>query len=210
MPRIRTQFICKLAAVASLLAVAAGLMAQTSRITAAIDNSRRVTLTGHLHPLARPEYDGGAADPSTKLTFLTLLLKPSAGQRSDLAQLLAEQQDPTSPNYHRWLTPEQYADRFGVSSDDLAKIKNWLEQQGLQVTGVARGRNWVSFNGTVGQVQQAFQTEIHQYNVKGQMHIANTADPSVPAAIGAVVSGVRGLNDFHLRPLLKPRSAAPA
>jgi uncharacterized protein (TIGR03437 family) len=210
MPRIRTQFICKLAAVASLLAVAVGLMAQTSRITAAIDNSRRVTLTGHLHPLARPEYDGGAADPSTKLTFLTLLLKPSAGQRSDLAQLLAEQQDPTSPNYHRWLTPEQYAGRFGVSSDDLAKIKSWLEQQGLQVIGVARGRNWVSFNGTVGQVEQAFQTEIHQYNVKGQMHIANTADPSVPAAIGAVVSGVRGLNDFHLRPLLKPRSAAPA
>ncbi len=185
-------------------------MAQPTRITAVIDNSHRVTLAGHVHPLARPEFDRGAADPSLALSSLTLQLKPSASQQSDLAQLLAGQQNPSSPDYHRWLTPEQYADRFGLSSTDLATVKAWLEQQNLKVTGVARARNWISFSGTVGQVQQAFQTQIHQFSVNGQTHIANVTDPSVPAALAVVVSGVRGLHDFRLHPLSKPRSSMPA
>jgi len=81
---------------------------------------------------------------------LGLVLKPSASQQSDLDQLLAAQQDPASPDYHHWLTPEEYADRFGASPDDISKITQWLNQQGFHVTGVARARNWISFNGTAG------------------------------------------------------------
>jgi uncharacterized protein (TIGR03437 family) len=218
MPKIRSHFIHKPAAAianGALLAVALSFlpgraMAQPSRVTSVIDNSRRVALNGHVHPLARPEFDRGAVDPSTALTSLAIQLKSSASQQSDLTRLLAEQQDPSSPNYHRWLTPEQYADRFGLSSGDLDQIKAWLVQQNLKVTGVARARNWISFSGTVGQVEQAFQTQIHQFNVNGQMHIANVADPSIPEALAVVVSGIRGLNDFRMRSLSKRRGAAPA
>ncbi len=193
-----------------LLCSATGLMAQRDRITAAIDNSRRMLLNGHVHPLARAEFDRGVVDASLALPSMTLMLQPSAGQQADLTQLLAAQQDPSSPDYHRWLTPEQYADRFGASSSDIAKVSGWLEQQGFQVTGVARGRNWISFSGTAGKVATAFGAEIHHFEVNGKMHIANATEPSVPAALGVIVRGVRGLNDFRMKPLLKPRGAVGA
>src|SRR4051812_1731508 len=101
--------------------------AQRSRITGRVDNGNRVRLTGHLNPRAVAQNDEGAVDPSEVLPSLTLVLRPSATQQSDLEQLLAEQQDPTSPNYHHWLTPEEYAERFGVSSEDIDKITAWLE-----------------------------------------------------------------------------------
>ena|SRR5579863_5479967 len=133
-----------------LCCLAPSLMAQRDRIAGAITNARRAPLTGHVHPLARAEFDRGPADPSMAMPELGLVLKPSASQQSDLDQLLAAQQDPASPDYHHWLTPEEYADRFGASPDDISKITQWLNQQGFHVTGVARARNWISFNGTAG------------------------------------------------------------
>jgi len=218
MPHNHTQaFIGKYTAIitkALLLAVIlwlsrGNLLAQRNRITSPIDNRRLVALTGHMHPLAKPEFDRGAADPSSKIETLTLLLKPSPSQQSDLSRLLADQQNPSSPDYHRWLTPEQFADRFGASSSDVARITAWLEHQNLKVTGVARARNSIWFSGTVGQVERAFQVGIHLFEVRGRMHIANAGEPSVPAALAPLVAGVRGLNDFRMRALAKPRSAMP-
>ena len=82
-----------------------------------------------------------------------------------LAQLLREQQDPTSPNFHKWITPEEFADRFGASDGDVKQITTWLESQGLTVSRVARGRNWIGVSGTADQVRNAFETEIHGYEV---------------------------------------------
>ena len=197
---------------AVLLAFSAAerLHAQTSRIRGAVDNTRRVSLSGHIHPQARAEFDVGPADPTRELDTLSLTLKPSAAQQADLDQLLVAQQDPASPDYHRWLTPEQYADRFGVNPDDVAKIVAWLEQEHLKVTSVGRARNSIAFSGTVAQVQSALQIEIHRFDVNGESHIANTGEPSIPQALSVMISGVRGLNDFRLKPMLKPRAPAPA
>ena len=118
-----------------------------------------------------------------------------------LQKLLADQQNPQSANYHRWLTPEEYADRFGVSPGDLDKITSWLRSEGLTIANVARGRSWVAVNGSAAQVEAAFQTEIHQYLVNGETHFANATEPSVPAAIGPLVLGIRGLHNFRMRPL---------
>ena len=130
----------------------------------------------------------------------------SPSQNADLQKLLADQQNPQSPSYHRWLTPEEYADRFGVSPSDMDKITSWLRSEGLTIANVARGRSWVAVNGSAAQMEAAFQTEIHQYLVNGQIHFANATEPSVPAAIGSLVLGIRGLHDFRMRPLnAKPR-----
>src|ERR1700682_5015451 len=79
---------------------------------ARIDPSRTVVLNGRVHPKARAENDQGAVEGSFEIPAITLLFKSSGGQQADLQQLLQQQQDPSSPNYHRWLTPEQYAERF--------------------------------------------------------------------------------------------------
>jgi uncharacterized protein (TIGR03437 family) len=182
---------------------AAAADAQPDRVRGTIDNSHTTTLGGMVHPNARPENDRGAVADSFSLPAITLLLKPSAAQQTALEQLLAQQQDPTSPNYHNWLTPEQYADRFGLSANDIGKIASWVKSQGFTVTGTARGRNFVTFSGTAQQVKAAFHTEIHRYSVNGQTHYANAANPSIPAALANVVSGIRGLNDFRLTPRLR-------
>ena len=138
-----------------------------------------------------------------------MYLKPSAAQQSALDQTLANQQNPASPNYHKWLTPEQYADQFGVSQSDINKICRVAGIQGFTIDQVARGRNFITFSGTAQQVQNAFATQIHRYEVNGKLHYANATDPTVPAALSNLVSGFHGLNDFRLKPRSMRRSANP-
>ncbi len=176
------------------------VQAQQRRITRPIDNTRRFTLAGHVPPRARAEFDQGRVSPSLDLKHVTLTLAPSVQQQADLTSLLAAQQDPASPEYHHWLTPEEYAARFGANDADLTQIKSWLESQGLTVTGVARGRNWISADGTAAQVEQALQTEIHEYVVDGKTHFANATEPSLPAAFSGVIRSIRGLNNFRMKP----------
>src|SRR5271166_3059978 len=171
-------------------------LAQTDRIPAHIDSSQFVVLAHSVHPKARPEYDQGAVEPSLQLGYVTLQIPPSASQQQDLEQLMAQQQDTSSPNYHKWLTPEQYAARFGLSQNDIKKVSAWLESQGLTVIRAARGRNGVIFSGSAAQIQAAFRTEIHNYNVKGEKHIANATPAQIPAALSGVITGIRGLNNF--------------
>ena len=174
---------------------------QPDRIAGVIDSSQMVTLSRGVHPKAQLKYDQGLVEPSFRLNYVTLLTVPSASQKKALAKLVAEQQDPKSPNYHKWLTPEQYADRFGLSQGDVERIKTWLESQGLGITKVARARNWIVFNGTADQVQRAFQTQIHRYNVDGEMHFANATAPAIPAALSGIATGFRGLHDFRPKPM---------
>ena len=169
------------------------------RIVQAVDSSRTIALRGNVHPLARPEFDRGSVNGAMALPLVTLFFKPTASQQADLDSLLAGQQDRSSPNYHRWLTPEQFGERFGVSAADLAKVTAWLQSQGFTMIETARGRNWVTFSGTAQQVSAALRTSIHRYAVNGEAHYANASEPFVPAAFADVVGGFRGLDDFRLR-----------
>ena len=182
--------------------------AQPDRITATIDPSQTVVLKGNVSPKAKQEADKGPMDPSTKLPFVTLLIQPSAEQQAALKQLLAEQQDPSSPNYHKWLTPEQFGQRFGLSDADISKLTQWLRSQNFKIVQVARGRDWIAFSGTVKQLQRTFHTELHRYNVDGEERFANATDPSIPKALQGVVAGLRGLNNFRLEPMNVKKSNA--
>ena len=197
-----------IAAVAlAVITAAAPLAAQRNRIIGRIDSSQAVALPGHLNPNARPEFDQGPVDDAFPLNDLALALKPSDAQQADLTALLAAQQDPVSPDYHNWLAPEQFADRFGASPSDIGQIAAWLESQGFVVHGVAPSRNWIAFAGSAGLARQAFGVEIHRYQVDGESHFANASEPSAPAALAGIVAGIRGLDDFlprSPRPQLRP------
>jgi uncharacterized protein (TIGR03437 family) len=173
--------------------------AQRNRLAGPLDGGRRITLAGRVPGRVRSGVDLGRVAGAFPLPEVTLYLKPSA----DPTALVRNQQDPSSPEYHKWLTPEQYADRFGASQSDIDQIKAWLQSQGLTVSSVARGRDSITVSGTADQVQNAFQTQIHQYNVGGKQHYANATDPSVPAALAPLVAGIRGLHDFHPKPRLR-------
>jgi len=182
-------------------------IATRDRILRAVDSADVAGVKGTAHPLARLQYDQGRTIPTRQLSGVSMTFRLSPAQQADLNRLLQEQQDRTSPNYHKWLTPDHYAARFGMSSNDLAKVTSWLTSQGLTVDGVSRNRNEIRFSGTVGQVEYALKTEIHNYAIHGEQHFANAADVSLPAAFSRQVLSVRGLDDFRPKP--RVRRASP-
>ena len=172
-----------------------------SLITQPIDEGKLVLLRGNTHPLARAKYDQGAAPGSLAMDRMMLVLKTTSAQGAALENLLAQQQDRSSPNYHKWLTPQEFGEQFGASESDIQKITSWLQSHGFQIDNVANGRNVIQFSGNASQVQSAFHTAIHKYTINSQDHWANANDPSIPAALMPAVTGVASLNNF-------PRKAA--
>jgi len=168
----------------------------SARITQSIDESNLVRLAGSVHPLARAEFDRGAAADSLPLHRMVLLLGRSAEQETALRALLDEQQNSGSPNYHKWLTPEQFGQQFGAAQADVDTVVNWLTVHGFTVNRVSPSRSYIEFDGTAGQLREAFHTQLHQYAVNGRQNWANAADPQIPAALAPVVRGFASLNNF--------------
>jgi len=180
-----------------LSSLASAQDAHQNRIVRPIDNRIVVPLTGTLSPRARTQNDRGAAAGQMPMQRMTMVLSRTAAQEAALNQLLTEQQDPASLNYHRWLTPEEFGDRFGVSEQDVNLVAAWLTAQGFTLNEIARSRTWIAFSGIVSQVEAAFHTQIHTYVVNGETHYAPTVEPSIPDAFADVVVGVTSLNDFR-------------
>jgi hypothetical protein len=179
-----------------------------------INNNDTIVLRGNVNPLAQPQADYGFADPARPMDRIILTLKMSPSRQAALDRLLVEQQDPASPQYHHWLSPEEFGRRFGPSEADLATITRWLQSQGFTIDEVAKGRLWINFSGSVAEVESAFHTEIHRYYVGGIMHHANATDPSIPKALSGVVAGIVSLDDFPRQAMnvgfhnLSPQDAA--
>lgn len=165
-------------------------------ITQAVDEAQITVLKGNTHPLARAEFDLGTAPATLPMQRMLLVLKRSDAQEAALEQLLDDLQNKNSPNYHKWLTPEQFGQQFGPTDADMQTITNWLQSHGFEV-GSTKGRTVLEFSGSASQVQDAFHTTIHKYVVNGEQHWANASDPSIPAALSAAVAGVASLNNFQ-------------
>jgi subtilase family serine protease len=186
----------------SIASGAAGpVLLTTPLITQPVDNSQLTVLKGNTHPLARPIYDMGKAPADLPMNRMLLVLKRSPEQEYALRKLLDDQQDKTSPNYHKWLTPEQFGKQFGPTDSDMQTIVLWLQAQGFQV-GSTKGRTVLEFSGDAGQVQEALHTTIHKYIVKGEEHWANASDPSIPTALTPAVAGVLTLHNFIKKPAI--------
>ena len=183
--------------------------AQTSpaaaRITQAVDESQLTVLKGNTYFMARAQYDRGVAPASLPMNRMLLVLRRSPEQEAALEQLLDQQQDQSSPNYHQWLTPQQFGEQFGPADQDIQTVTSWLQSHGFQVTRISNGRTVIEFSGTAGQVQEALHTTIHKYAVPGangiEQHWANSNDPQIPTALTPVVVGVNTLHNFPRKPM---------
>jgi subtilase family serine protease len=184
------------------------LLAQTpeARIATEIDNSERTAIQGTHPPMARPENDAGRVPAGTKLQGISIVFSRSATQEADLQTLIAAQQNPSSPLYHKWLTPDEFAARFGVADADIAKVQLWLQQQGFSIEDISRSKNRITFSGTVEQAEAAFGAELHYYTVNGKKEYAPAADISVPTALSSVVQTVTNLSTFRPKPHVKLRA----
>jgi hypothetical protein len=204
-PAIRVcRFMCSLALFLVTIIPALGQQpsAVAPLISQPIDEARRTVLRGNTYPLARPSFDRGAAPPDLPMKRMLLVLKRSPGQEAALLSLLDDQQDKNSPNYHKWLIPDDFGKRFGPADQDMQTVVKWLQSHGFEIGRVAKGKNIIEFSGNAGQVKEAFHTEIHKYVVNGKEHWANANDPEIPAALTPVVAGVHTLHNFLKQPML--------
>jgi Pro-kumamolisin, activation domain/Bacterial Ig-like domain (group 3) len=182
------------------------------KITQAIDPSQRKVLAGTVHPLSKTATDQGRVDSGLAMKDMLLTLRPSADQQAALKKYVDDLHNPNSANFHKWLTPAQYASQFGASDQDLQAVSSWLSSNGFSVEEVSHGKNWIRFSGNASQVENAFQTEIHQYSVKGVKKYANATNLSIPNALTPAVTGVVSMNNFlsnpqHSQPTTVARNA---
>ena len=203
---------------ASTPAIAQGTSAKPQpRITSPIDSSSRAALAGSRPPRAAAVDDLGAVPSTLQLHGISLLFSRSAAQQAALDALVAAQQNPASPLYHQWITPDQYAAQFGVANSDIAAAESWLEQQGFSIDSVSRSHNRILFSGTAAQVASAFGAPLHYYLVAAtalqpaEKHFAPSADLTLPSALASSVLSIGNLSDFHLLPhiLRTPQAAQP-
>ncbi len=162
----------------------------------AISATADTPLPHMVSPRLRRATDRGSAPADRTLSAVTLYLNRTPAQEAALTQLLLDQQNPGSPHFHQWLTPQQFGAQFGIAASDLAKVSAWLSSKGLSITETAPSANAITVSGTVAQVQKAFGTSIHTVSLNGEEHIANVTDPVLPATIAGLVSEIAGLNDF--------------
>jgi pseudomonalisin len=190
-----------LALLTALCIIPAQSRAQTTDlVTAPVDAANRAVLRGQRAPWARPQNSQGPVPGDTMLEHLTLVLKRSPQQQKDFEQFLEQLQDPGSPNYHRWLTPIQVGEKFGVSQPDIDAVSGWLRAEGLRVHSVANSRIMIDFSGSVSQIGAAFSTEMRYYLVNGEQRMATADDPQIPAALARIIQSVSGLNTVNDHP----------
>lgn len=192
-----------IAGIFSSLSYAASVSAD--RITGDLASGAKTQIRGNVHGLARREFDLGRADSSRMLHVISLSFQPSAAQQNDLNLFLEQLGDRTSPNYHKYLTPAQFADRFGMTQNDINKVVEWLQSEGFLNITVSNSRDMVSFDGTIAQIESTFALEMHNYLVNGEVHLANAGEPSLPAALAGSVLSVGHLHDFSPKPRVKMR-----
>jgi subtilase family serine protease len=161
-----------------------------------IDDSDTVGLAGNVHPHARPEFDAGPTESSLAMERMILSLRLNADRQARLDKLLAEQQDPASPRFHRWLTPEEFGESFGPEPGDVEAITRWLTSHGFTVDEVAKSRGWINFSGKVSDVERAFHVKMRNYYINGKLRHANANDPAIPRGLADMVAGIVSLHNF--------------
>ena len=165
-------------------------------------NAAPVTLLGTLHPLARAAADRGMVSLSAPSGRILLMLQRPADKEAALQQYLIDVNTPASSTYRHWLKPDEFGHRFGPSDDSIHAVDTWLASLGFTITRHSHSRSFIEFTGTVGQLNQAFHTEIHQYQVNGELHRANATPLTIPQSLASIIKTVSPLNDFS------PKSSA--
>jgi hypothetical protein len=169
------------------------------------------SLRGHLPPAAARTEPLGRL-PSTNRLDLAIGLP--LRDTDALERLLARLHDPASPDYRRYLTPAQFAERFGPTEADYAAVAAFARAHGLVVKARHADRRILDVQGAAADVERAFGVTLHVYRHprEGRRFYGPDREPAV--AKGLPVADVWGLSDFpRPRPMNtgpRPRAAAAA
>ena len=174
-------------------------------ITQPIDEAKLVRLRGNTRFEANATNDRGRVDDSFAMPHLMLQLKRGPELEQEFNQFIESLTDKSSPNFRHWMLAAEQGEKYGVAQEDIDTISHWLESHGFTIDGVQPNKMLIDFSGTAGQIREAFHTEIHYLEARGETHFANMSDPKIPRALAPAVVGVVAMHDFKPHPHLVPR-----
>ena len=167
------------------------MVAAVCTANAQTSSGPNVALSGNHPAEAATMFPVAHTNSSAQLNMeVSLALRNNAA----LEQLLRDQQDPTSPRYHQWLTPERFTAQFGPSQQDADTVAQWLTSQGFQVTAASLDQRYIRFRGSVANAERVFSTNIMAFG-DGTSY-SNVTDPVIPARFASVIGRIGGLNNF--------------
>jgi len=134
--------------------------------------------------------------PEDEAKQITVTVWLNLHNKATLDTLVQQMYDETSPNYHRFLTLQQYKAQFAPTNDDAATVRNFLAAQNLTVTATDKHNHYVMAQGRIGDIQKAFNTTINRVMVNGAVHRMTTSEASVTGAASPLVATVQGLSDL--------------
>lgn len=177
-------------------------------ISGPVDRARLAKVPGAVHPELHLHTDLGPADDSLPMEHMQLLLRRSPERQAAFDALVKAQQQPGSPSYHQWLTPEQIGAEFGPAPADVDTIRTYLQGEGFRVNRVSKSGMIIDFSGTAGQVKQSFATEIHALtSASGERRYGAVKDAELPEALLPAVQGFVSLSNIPTHPLSRQASA---
>jgi subtilase family serine protease len=138
-------------------------------------------------------------DPSSVISVTAWLKLHNEGK---LDQLVESQKQKGSPNYQKWITQDQFNSSFSPTAQEVKAVQNFLSAHGLTVLTVAENNFYVKVQGTVGAIEKAFNVQIDSYNLNGETHRSNKANPSVKNSAGGLIAAVTGLDDYGFQPMV--------
>lgn len=158
--------------------------------------SSRERHIGRVPELARVSPYLGSVNADEKIQMMISFEVVNEG---GLRGLIDELYDPESPRFHQWLTPEEFGERFGRSSEELDRAVEWLTSQGLTIEQAWPSRLAISFSGTVSAVERSFHVEMGRYYHarEDRVFYSNRQDPVLPQDIRDMTVSLLGLDDAY-------------
>jgi subtilase family serine protease len=153
----------------------------------------------------------GAEDLSKQITVTVWL---NHHNQAAFHELVREMYDKSSPNYHHFLTLDQYHANFAPTSQEAALVRSYLTNHNLNISAADKNNHYISAHGRVADVQEAFKVQINRFKINGEIHRANLTEPSINGPAASVVAAVQGLNDLgyqsYARRPINPDTGGPA
>ncbi|GHO89293.1 protease pro-enzyme activation domain-containing protein [Dictyobacter formicarum] len=151
------------------------------------------TIPGHVIPALNGMIP---LHPTAQTNMLQLAISLNLQNQEALQALLAAQEDPSSPYYHQYLTPQQFTAQFGPTQSTVDSVVSYLRSQNLVVSSVSSNHLIIDASGTVGNAEKAFNVTLYDYNYHGNTIYAPSTNPSVPAYLASVIQNIGGLSNI--------------
>jgi hypothetical protein len=164
--------------------------------TLPVQAQQRRAIAGHV-PSAVAGLRAIGALPETNR--LPLVIGLPLHHPAELDRLLLDLHDPASTNYHQWLTPGEFTERFGPTVEEYQKVVGFAGQHGFQVTGIHSNRMMVNVEAPVANIEKTFSLKLRRYQhpTENRTFYAPDAEPTVDT--NTPILHIAGLDDF-IRP----------